>query len=287
MPNCPILHRKLPCSCSWWRNEHYSQGPLCFVFRGLDGVADLLSGEVKKWLHYSEQTSEVTTAFFPGAAWTQMCSCCSFRFSNLLSLGALLEPWGIMVVPPSRWVDQGVSEGCPNSVFIPWGNKVLSRRGVAGEECWSMGIDVLWAGMDGPAWRGPAPLTCSLVFTLKPCKEADSEGALTMWKQVTWEQTPQQPVEGSNCLAVPKLDRFPPGIYSVEALIPWTGQCPGMCGGLFKYTGENKECFCLLWRGEASRIALCALAWSRFYFGSVCCSLIPLLAYMHVLRTWS
>lgn len=51
---------------------------------------------------------------------------------------------------------------------------------MAGEECWSMGIDVLWAGMDGPARCGPAPLMCSLVFTLKPCVEADSEGALTM-----------------------------------------------------------------------------------------------------------
>lgn len=51
---------------------------------------------------------------------------------------------------------------------------------MAGEECWRMGVDVLWAGMDGPTWRGPVPLPCSLVFTLKPCMEADSEGALTM-----------------------------------------------------------------------------------------------------------
>lgn len=63
---------------------------LCSMFKGLDGVAFLV--KVKSdciAMPYGEQTSEVKTDFFPGAAWTQTCSCCSFHFSNLLFLGAL------------------------------------------------------------------------------------------------------------------------------------------------------------------------------------------------------
>lgn len=194
-----------------------SQTPLCFVFKGLDGVAGLLPGKVKRWLC----CDALRWPAIRGNNWLLPWCCLT---ANLLMLWlpflqssfsrsfkmVLLQPWGVVVLPPSSWVDWAALVAT-TAFSYPVGTKMLSRRGVAGEKCPILGAGVLPAGMAGLDLLRVAVCSCdrsldgSSFFMSKssPWRPV-LRVTLTRGKQVPWDlwcalQTTNWPSEGNNC----------------------------------------------------------------------------------------